>query len=276
VNIASLIEPSLRIAQQAGADILEVYQSSRQFEVQVKPDHSPLTQADLLANERIQTELKKLTPHIPILSEESDLPDFHERQTWEYYWCVDPLDGTREFIRHTGEFTVNIALIHHHAPVLGVIYVPVIGEYYYACSGQGAIKRDVQGKNIPITVSKWQPDRTLILASQGVDEARLAQRMRDFPVNYQLRKMSSAWKFGLIAEGKADLYPRMGDTYEWDTAAGQCILEQAGGMIIDSNRQALRYNTKESLLNSHFIALGDHQSLLKQLNISEFFAEEKN
>lgn len=271
MDIASLIEPGLRIAQQAGEDILEIYRSSRQYKVQVKSDNSPLTQADLLANERIQTELKKLTPNIPILSEESGQPSFQERQTWKYYWCVDPLDGTREFIRHSGEFTVNIALIHEHIPVLGIIYVPVTGDLYYACSGQRAIKRDEQGDLI-LHVNKWRPDHTLILTSQGVDETRLQQRLNHFLVNYQLRKMSSAWKIGLIAEGKADLYPRMGDTYEWDTAAGQCILEQAGGEIIDSNRQALRYNTKESLLNPHFIALGDHESLLKQMNISEFFA----
>lgn len=270
-NVDALIEPVIRIAQQAGAEILDIYSRSHQFKVQAKKDHSPLTQADLSAHELIWRELSQLTPDIPISSEEGPQVDFAERQHWPYYWCVDPLDGTREFIRHSGEFTVNIALIHQHQPILGVIYVPVLDESYYASQHQPARKRAPNAPDRSIHVRPWRFNQTEILASRGVNENRMQLRAHSLG-QFHLQKFSSAWKFGLIAEGNADLYPRLGDTYEWDTAAGQCILEQAGGMIIDSNGQALRYNTQESLLNTHFLALGDHQAILQKLVIAEMLS----
>ncbi len=259
------LQPDLIIlAKNAGAAILHIYEVSRQFDIQTKPDHSPLTQADLMANDILLAGLKKLTPDIPILSEEGLQTPWAERQRWPIYWLIDPLDGTRQFIQHSGEFTVNIALVQAHQVIFGLIYVPVTGECYYASHETGAYKQDAAGIETALHVRTWQPEATIILASQAAREERMQPRFGHLG-HYTLTKMSSSWKFCLLAEGKADICPRFGDTCEWDTAAGQCILEQAGGGIFNLQGELLSYNTRASTLNPHFIALGDVAALHPQM-----------
>lgn len=259
-----LQQPLIQLAQQASEAILDVYQHAHVTSI-TKLDHSPVTQADLLANTIIQQGLGELTPDVPILSEEGSLPSWEERQRWTYYWLIDPLDGTQPFIQHSPEFTVNIALIEHQSPKIGLIYVPITGECYYAEAEKMAIKVDVTGNITPLHTRLWQPNHTLMLTSHGAHAKRLAETF-GYLGTFTQNKIASAWKFGLLAEGKGDISPRLGDTCEWDTAAGQCILEQAGGGIFDLSGRRLRYNAQPSLLNPHFIALGDCAALYNEIN----------
>lgn len=259
-ELANLILPLITLAKQASGAILRIYQQSQPYLVQTKTDHSPLTQADLAANAILVSGLQSLTPDIPILSEEDGNIAWNERQQWRRHWLIDPLDGTLPFIQHVDEFSINIALIEDHQPILGLIYIPVTQECYYGYRQAGAYKIDRNQQVKQIRVRDWQSDQTLILASKGVDEGHLKQRFARLG-HYELIRLSSAWKFCRLAEGSADLSPRFGDTSEWDTAAGQCILEEAGGAIFDLTGKPLRYNQKNSLLNTYFIALGDVTNL---------------
>jgi len=249
-----LLRPAIGVAIRAGRSILEIYESG--FEVQRKGDQTPLTEADMAAHEIIDSGLREIDESIPILSEESvDIP-FSERRRWRTYWLVDPLDGTREFIKQNGEFCVNIALIHDHEPVLGVIYAPVLGVYYYACRGQGAFKREAMNEPLRLQTRKRDEGPIIVAGSRshrGDSLRRFLQRLG----SYELIPMGSAVKSCLVAEGKADIYARLGPTSEWDTAAAQCIVEEAGGRITDTQMRPLRYNTKDSLLNPEFFAFGD-------------------
>jgi 3'(2'), 5'-bisphosphate nucleotidase len=251
-----LLRPAIDIAIQAGRRILEIYEAG--FSVEHKEDKTPLTEADLAAHEVIDAGLVYLTPDIPVLTEESTNIPFSERSQWQRYWLVDPLDGTREFIDRTGEFTVNIALIDNHQPVLGIVYAPVVGVYYYACRGQGAFKREACNEPQRIFV------RPCTLGKVVVAGGRLAhlrggslERFLENLGGYEVISMGSALKSCLVAEGKADVYARLGPTSEWDTAAAQCVVEEAGGRITDTHMQPLRYNTKDELLNPHFFVSGD-------------------
>lgn len=246
---------SCALARRAGAAILEIYAGS--FAVETKSDDSPLTAADMASHRLIVQGLRELTPDIPVLSEESKSLDWSVRQTWERYWLVDPLDGTREFVKRNGEFTVNIALIDDHRSVLGVVLAPVSGELYVAALGQGAW---LQAQ----TDDPWQRIRTrplgqppLVAGSRshgGVQGGVLQQLVGS---DYQLVPLGSSLKFCLIARGAADVYLRLGLTSEWDTAAAQCVLDEAGGAVLDLAGQPFRYNRGESLLNPEFIAVGD-------------------
>jgi len=238
------------IAKLAGNAILEIYKSA-DFGVEIKADDSPLTQADLAAHKIIEKHLLEITPDIPILSEESaDIP-FSTRKTWQKYWLVDPLDGTKEFIKRNGEFTVNIALIDKHKPVLSVVYVPVQELTYSAALELGAFKN---GKKIQ--TRKPSREIPVVVGSRShmsVDVQEYLEKLG----KYKLTAMGSSLKFCLVAEGDADLYPRLGLTSEWDTAAAQCIVEQAGGRVVTLDNKALRYNTKDKLLNPYFMVYGD-------------------
>lgn len=249
-----LLPQAIAAAIQAGRCILEIYDCG--FKVEHKDDQTPLTEADMAAHEIIESGLRDVDPSIPILSEESaDIP-FSERQQWRRYWLVDPLDGTREFIKRNGEFCVNIALIQDHEPVLGVIYAPVLGVTYSACRGQGAFKRDAMNAPVRIDTRRRSEGPVLVAGSRS----HRGDSLRRFLANlgpYELIPMGSAIKSCLVAEGKADVYARLGPTSEWDTAAAQIIVEEAGGRITDTRMRPLRYNTKESLLNPHFFAFGD-------------------
>jgi len=248
-----LLQPVISIAQEAGKQILAIYE--REFNVIRKADKSPVTEADFAAHHAIIDGLKALTPELPVLSEESanDIP-FGERARWHCYWLVDPLDGTREFIKHNGEFTVNIALIEQHSPVLGVIHAPVSKISYFASRQCGAYKQ--QNGDGPQQIRARPTKEIPVIA---ISRARCNPRQEKLLGNigvHQTISMGSSLKSCLVAEGKADLYARLGPTSEWDTAAAQCIIEQAGGHITDTRMQPLRYNTKPSLINPDFFVFG--------------------
>lgn len=240
------------IAIAAGQEILAIYRKN-DFGERIKSDNSPLTEADIASHQLITQQLQKLTPAIPILSEESaDIP-WVVRKTWRQYWLIDPLDGTKEFIKRNGEFTVNIALIDNHKPVLGVVHAPVLDTTWVGEKEGSAIKIQAGEQKkinvIPhVTGQPWKvvgsrthagDSLTTFLASLGP---------------YELISMGSSIKLCLVAEGKAELYPRLGPTSEWDTAAAHAVVNAAGGeVVIAENGQPLLYNTKDSLLNPHFM-----------------------
>ncbi|VAW42181.1 3'(2'),5'-bisphosphate nucleotidase [hydrothermal vent metagenome] len=242
------------LAVKAGSAIMEVYQSDG-FGVEHKADDSPLTKADLAAHHVIVEGLQQLTPEIPILSEESADIVYEERSSWDKYWLVDPLDGTKEFIKRNGEFTVNIALIDQGKSILSVVYVPVTEVSYSAAVGVGVFKRE-DGKKHSIMVKKNSRFKPTVVGSRS----HLSDEVKDYLERlgqHELVSMGSSLKFCLVAEGKADLYPRLGLTSEWDTAAAQCIVEQAGGRVVTLDGEPLLYNSKDSLLNPHFMVFGD-------------------
>ncbi|MDR3415667.1 MAG: 3'(2'),5'-bisphosphate nucleotidase CysQ [Nevskia sp.] len=253
MNLAPLLEDCVRIAGEAGGAILEVYGSD--ITVTHKDDQSPLTQADLAAHHCILRNLERLSPALPCLSEESaDIP-YETRRGWHRYWLVDPLDGTKEFIRRNGEFTVNIALIEDGAPILGVVHAPVHGITYLAARGIGAF-RIRGGERQPIHTRRTA-ERPVLVVSKSHRDAALDEFLAHAPPHDALSRGSSL-KFCLIAEGSADLYPRTGPTSEWDTAAGHCVAEQAGAEVCTLPDWApLRYNQKADLLNPGFIVIGE-------------------
>ena len=243
------------IARAAGDAILTIYHSD--FSVQIKADASPLTAADLAAQRVILDGLSKLEPLLPVLSEEAKALPWSERQHWSRYWLVDPLDGTREFVKRNGEFTVNIALIDDHRTVLGVVLAPVTGELYVAEQGEGAWLQERPG-------GEWRRIRARALAqppvlagsrSHGSEQSSLLNSL--LGEEHQRVPLGSSLKFCLIARGDADVYLRLGLTSEWDTAAAQCVLQEAGGAVLDLQGQPFTYNRGESLLNPEFIAVGD-------------------
>jgi 3'(2'), 5'-bisphosphate nucleotidase len=250
---AELLAEVIQVAVAAGEKILAVYNTD--FAVEHKADCSPLTAADLAAHQTILQGLKALTPEIPVLSEEAGEVAFEERRQWQRYWLVDPLDGTREFIKRNGEFTVNIALIEAHAPVLGVVYGPVRKVLYYACQGQGAYKKEAETA-ATLKVRPWKGGMALVVGSRSHAGEHL-QAFLDNLGNYELVSMGSSLKICLVAEGKADVYPRFGLTSEWDTAAAHCVVEEAGGKVVDLTGMPLRYNTQESLINPYFLVIAD-------------------
>ncbi|GAB4354260.1 MAG: 3'(2'),5'-bisphosphate nucleotidase CysQ [Gammaproteobacteria bacterium] len=253
-QLESLLEPVIALAKQAGHEILAIYES--EFAVQHKADDSPLTQADLAAHQTIIEGLRALTPEAAMISEEAGLPPFEERAAWRTYWLVDPLDGTKEFVKRSGEFTVNIALIVDHRPVLGVVHTPVLDLTYAGATGLGAFRQKNEQPRQPIRVRRLGDGPVTVVGSKshGTEALRLyLEQIGD----YRLRSMGSSLKFCLVAEGSADLYPRLGPTSEWDTAAAQAVVEAAGGQVTDLAMNPLRYNTGESLLNPHFFVFGD-------------------
>ncbi len=249
-----LIEPVLAIAREAGREILAIYESD--FAVEVKDDRSPLTAADRAAHGVISRALARLVPDVPIWSEESAAVDLVGRSSWPRFWLVDPLDGTREFVKRNGEFTVNIALVENHEPVLGVVHVPAAGRDYYGCRGVGAFRRDGSAAARAIAVTRPARDPVRVVGSRSHREDSLnAFLARIGP--HELVAMGSSLKFCVVAEGAADVYPRLGPTSEWDTAAAQAILEAAGGAVTDLEGRPLAYNCREGELNPWFLAFGD-------------------
>ena len=252
-SLAALLEPVLAIAIAAGDAIMEVYGSD--FAVSTKDDASPLTQADLRAHRTIIDGLAKLTPDIPCLSEEDADIAYETRSGWTRYWLIDPLDGTKEFVKRNGDFTVNIALIDQHESVLGVVHVPVTRTSYIAARGVGAsVLRD--GKKTAIR-TRATPAKPMLVVTKSHRDAALDEFLAHAPEHEQLSRGSSL-KFCMVAEGLADFYPRTGPTSEWDTAAAQCLAEVAGATVLRlPDWQPLRYNTKDSLLNPGFVVIGD-------------------
>jgi len=256
-TIKSLTQQALGIARLAGQRIVEVYEDD--YTVAYKADNTPVTTADLDANRIIVDALQGLPEALPVLSEESEQVPYDQRHHWSSFWLVDPLDGTREFIRRNGEFSVNIALVVDGRPVLGVVTAPVLDISYFACSGQGAWKQTGQQAAEPIHVraAPGGAGELTVARSRCPQVSKRLQAFLDRLGDHQEVAMGSSLKSCLVAEGAADLYVRLGPTSEWDTAAAQCIVEEAGGHITDTQLCELKYNTGESLLNPHFMVFGD-------------------
>ncbi len=254
-NTSRLLGDVIETARQAANQIMDIYKTD--FAVKNKSDQSPLTAADMAAHKTICNSLSKLTPGIPILSEEAaDIP-FEKRQDWLQYWLVDPLDGTREFIKRNGEFTVNIALIEAHRPILGVVYVPVTKLCYFATKGQGAYKQESVQTAQKIKTKSTSTKNLVIAGSRSHGTEQQNKFIESLGKNTELIALGSSLKFCLVAEGRVDIYPRFGPTSEWDTAAAHCIVEEAGGIVINTEFKPLQYNTKESLVNTNFLVIAD-------------------
>lgn len=250
----ALREGAIAIARSAAAAILEVYGTD--FSVQQKADASPVTAADMAAHRCIVAGLATLSPSIPVLSEEAThVVPAAERRAWPAYWLVDPLDGTREFVKRNGEFTVNIALVQGGVPVFGVIQAPVTGGLWHGADGQ-ACRRGADGVDTPLRCRQPADGRLRVAASRSHRDARTSALMARIGDTEPVA-MGSSLKFCLLAEGTLDVYPRFGPTSEWDTAAGQAILEAAGGSVVDPRGRPFRYNRRDTLLNGDFLALGD-------------------
>jgi 3'(2'), 5'-bisphosphate nucleotidase len=240
-----------------GHEILKVYEQRKTIEIKTKANSTPVTQADMIAHDMIAAALKKLTPDIPLLSEEGkDIP-FSIRSQWEYYWLVDPLDGTKEFIEGNGEFTVNIALIEKHLPVVGIIYQPTTQDYFFAAKNQGAYWRSPLGDYVQLHTRAYSKEHMEVLISRHHTPKWLLQQLESSNMPFHFQGLGSSLKFCRIASGLADVYPRLGPTSEWDTAAGQCIVEEAGGAVLQMSGEPLRYNTKDLLENPPFLSVAD-------------------
>jgi 3'(2'), 5'-bisphosphate nucleotidase len=251
---ADLLPAVLDAVAEASAAVMEVYASSH--DVEYKSDESPITRADRAAHEILAARLGRIAPSIPVLSEEAEA--CHERAVrgeWTQFWLVDPLDGTKEFIGRNGEFTVNVALVRDHRPVLGVVAAPALGLTYYATEGGGAFRRKDGGPVEPIRV-RPAADPLVVVGSRSHRRDSLDAVLARLGA-HELRPMGSALKICLVAEGSADFYPRLGLTSEWDTAAAQAVLETAGGALTRLDGSPLRYNERDTLLNPHFMAFGD-------------------
>jgi len=247
---------AVEISRQAGVRILEVY--DRGFDVDTKSDGSPVTTADRMAHDLIIAELEKLTPDIPLLSEESPGGAFEQRREWARYWLIDPLDGTKEFVSRRGEFTVNIALIDDRRPVLGVVHTPVQQLTHWAWVGGAALRQHGTGSPRTISARTFEGGKPTVVASRSHGRGNLAKYLTGVEQRfggYELTSMGSALKICIVAEGAADVYPRLGPTSEWDTAAAHCVLDVAGGAVNDPGGRPLLYS-KESILNPWFIASG--------------------
>ena len=258
-NLRGLTDALMPIAANAGAAIMKVYNGA--FTVERKDDNSPLTLADLESQRIIVEGLRRLTPDVPVLSEESAQAPWSVRQSWRELWVVDPLDGTREFVKRNGEFTVNIALIVEHEAVLGIVTAPAQGIAFWGAAGLGAFRQDADGSVHPIhTAPPASPLR--VVGSRSHMSPETAAYLAGFPP-HEMTGVGSSLKFCLLAQGKAELYPRFGPTSEWDTAAGQALLEAAGGQVTRMDGHSLRYNCRESLINGDFVAFS-HPSVLSR------------
>jgi 3'(2'), 5'-bisphosphate nucleotidase len=256
-DLRALAAALMPIVARAGEAIMRVYNA--EFAVEHKPDHSPLTLADLESQRVIIEGLTRLTADIPILSEESAQAPWAERQAWTELWVVDPLDGTREFVKRNGEFTVNIALVADHEPLLGVVAAPAQGVLYWGAAGVGAF-RERQGE-APTAIHVAPPQQPLRVVGSRSHESPQTSAYLARLGSYEIKGVGSSLKFCQVAEGSADLYPRFGPTSEWDTAAGHALLEAAGGQVTRVDGHRLRYNCRASLINGDFLAFGDPRVL---------------
>ncbi len=253
-GLSTLTDLTVSISKIAGTRTLELFLP--EITVTQKGDHTPLTAADLAANKIIIEQLQAIDSTLPILTEESCAVPLAERATWDTYWLVDPLDGTREFIKQNGEFSVNIALIHQGVPILGVVHAPVLDMTYWAAKGEGAWKQIGDTPPREISVRKAPDKRVTVALGWATQFSDKLTRFLDNLGDHHELRMGGALKSCLVAEGRADVYACLGPTGEWDTGAAQCIVEEAGGRITDTRMAGLRYNTGESLINPDFFAFG--------------------
>lgn len=250
---------------------MHIYTSD--YDVVFKADESPLTAADQASHDLIVDKLSRFYPDIPILSEESNEISWEERHNWKEYWLIDPLDGTKEFIKKNGEFTVNIALIRHNVPALGVVYAPEFDVCWYAAEGKGAFRKK-GATGVPQPIKSSSPtgfDSLKIVGSRSHQSDAITAFLDKFDAP-ELLPMGSSLKLCAIADGTADIYPRLGLTSEWDTAAAHCIVAEAGGYIVDDAGYSLVYNNKESILNPHFLVLGGSNGSWRK-NVIQWFKE---
>ena len=250
INIQKLID----ICSEAGNEIMKIYNQSSiaSMEIEYKNDNSPLTLADKKSNESICSSLNNLYPEIPILSEEGAKIPYQDRKEWKRFWLIDPIDGTKEFIKKNGEFTINIGLIENQRPVLGIVYAPVLKKYWIGSKKDGAFKLE-NGIQEKIEVNKKSSYPVKVVASRSHKSLKLDDFLSNLE-DYKIISMGSSIKICLVAEGTADIYPRLAPTMEWDTAAAHAVLKYANGSLIDtSTNREMKYNRK-NLKNSHFIA----------------------
>lgn len=276
------VEQVIAVAQKAGKAILEIYNSeASKWEVELKSDQSPLTKADRVANQLICHELHRMSPHIPIMSEENAIMPYDIRKGYEYYWCVDPLDGTKEFLKRNGEFTVNIALMFHGQPVLGVVHVPCTGKTYWAVKDKGAWKRHGTGPGAPQerlqAASFGLRDPGLVVVGSSSHPSKATEELIELFNQPELMHFGSSLKLLMVAEGSAHIYPRLVPCCEWDTAAADIIVREAGGVVLQAGlcdgegngigedwktvlpkELPLEYN-KENLLNPFFVVFGQRR-----------------
>lgn len=252
MNLQPLLEVAKQAALKAAQEIIKIYEIG-DFSIEAKSDDSPLTKADKASHLAIVAELEKT--NLPILSEEGREIPYSERKNWEYFWMIDPLDGTKEFIKRNGEFTVNIALIHQGRPILGVVQVPVQGKLYYSTENQGAFLETTEVSKLKVNAFNKSDKQLRIVASRSHLNEDTEQFMNQFD-QPEIVSMGSSLKLIAVAEGKADLYPRYAPTMEWDTAAADAIVREAGGQVtIKGSETPVLYN-KENLLNPHFLVSG--------------------
>ena len=260
-NYSDLQQPLIEIIEQANQAILAVY--STQFDVRHKIDASPVTEADHRAHDVILEGLNRLEPNIPVISEESPVPSLEERSTWDQYWLVDPLDGTKEFVKRSGEFTVNIALVKQHHPVLGIASVPVTDEIYFGDVTEQTAKRIANGEESTIQIRSITHNHVVAMQSRrrrSIQADRFLAAIQKELGTVHRETSGSSLKCLRVAEGEADLYLQTGPTSEWDTAAVHAILKAAGGDIFSFGAQSLTYNHTTSLINPPFLAIGDLDS----------------
>lgn len=259
-SISELLEIAKEAAMKAGIEVLSIYDKG-DFEEYEKDDNSPVTSADYKANEIIMSILTELTPNIPIMSEETPIATVQERSNWTRYWLIDPIDGTQEFIARSGDFAINIALIENHRPVIGVIYWPCGESLYFASKGHGAYKR-CSRETTPINVRKFEvpsEDVIMIAISRRQSREKVFERLSGKRTYQTLPTGSCSLKACFIAEGRADVFMRLGVTGEWDTGASECIINEAGGIIVAATFDPITYNERESVLNPDFVVLGDQR-----------------
>lgn len=254
-----LVQQVIQIARSAGEAILEIYNNESDFGVENKADESPLTIADRAANAVICKGLEALSIQYPIVSEENKLVDYEERKQYDYFWLVDPLDGTKEFIKRNGEFTVNIALIHNQVTVMGIVYAPVLDEMFWAVKGEGAfMEKDGNVTQLHAPSFKLSDSGLKLVCSRSHLNPDTEQFVAGFD-SPDLVSKGSSLKFLILAKGEAHIYPRLAPTMEWDTGAAQIVLEEAGGSVINNEtKEPLLYN-KEILRNPYFVAMGKVQ-----------------
>jgi len=247
---STLLPKLISLTSEAGETIMAFHNENMDFIV--KSDNTPLTQADKISHNLITETLKKIIPNVPILSEESKKIPFSVRKDWEAYWLIDPLDGTRDFLDGTREFCISIAYIVKNYPVFGLIYAPYDKIHYYRLPGQASIKLidDICYKLCTQKPRRWE---NIVIGRYSTKNKQLQQHLRS-KTNFEIFRLGSALKFCSIAEGLNHYYPKFGRCSEWDTAAGVCILEGAGGKVVDFQNQPLRFNTREDSLSSTFVA----------------------
>lgn len=257
-DLSHLLPSIIHIAQEAGKIIVDFYHNQT-YQAFTKQDQTPVTSADLASHQFLLEQLQALTPTIPVLSEEDTSISLEERTRWSRYWLIDPLDGTQEFLARSGDFATVIALIENNHPVMGVVHGPISGVTYYAYQGKGAWK--IPGQSEQVAIQSYHHETTTqsitVAISRRQDIKRITQNM-SANWNYELIPLgSAALKACIVAEGAVDCYLRLGPTGEWDTAATQCIVEEAGGKIMSTHLEPLSYNQRETLINPNFIVVGD-------------------